>query len=52
MTKNAIVRKTTRIAGTAAVLGATAALILVGSPADAATVGQARGIAITMARGI
>lgn len=53
MAKNNIVTKTSRIAGMAAVLGAGAALLLVGAPADAAQVNAAaRGVAITFARGV
>ncbi len=52
MLQNNIVRKTSRIAGMAAVLGATAALILVGGPADAATMSNARGVVMGMARGV
>lgn len=52
MTQNVIVRKTSRVVAMSAVLGTTAALLLVGAPADAATVELARGVAITMARGV
>lgn len=53
MTKNTIVRKSTRIAGLAAVLGTTAALVLVGAPADAAQITTfGRGIVHTLGRGI
>ncbi len=53
MTKNAIVRKTTRIAGFAAVLGTATALLLVGAPADAAQLETfGRGVVITMGRGV
>lgn len=52
MHQNALVRKTSRVVAMSTVLGATAALILVGAPADAATVEAARGVAITMARGV
>jgi hypothetical protein len=61
MINNAIFRKSSRIAGAAAVLGASAALLLIGAPADAATVqsgatsmlsSAARGISVGYARGI
>lgn len=52
MTQHAIVRKTARIAGMAAILGATAAVILVGGPADAATSETSRGVVIAMSRGV
>lgn len=52
MSKNAIVRKTSRIAGAAAVLGAASALLLLGVPADAAVHTSARGVAIALSRGV
>lgn len=53
MNKNAFLNKITRIAAGSAVLGTTAALILVGAPADADVIGSAaRGVSITFARGV
>ncbi len=61
MINNAIFRKTSRIAAMAAVLGTSAALLLIGAPADASTVpdgtttlirAAARGISVGYARGI
>lgn len=53
MPKNSIARKTTRIASMAAVLGAAAALLLVGAPADAAQIGTlGRGVVHTFGRGV
>lgn len=53
MTKNTFCSKIARIAAGSAVLGTTAALILVGAPADADVVGSAaRGVSITFARGV
>lgn len=53
MTKSVLTKKIARIATGSAVLGATAALILVGAPADAGILdGAARGVSISLARGV
>lgn len=44
MPKNVIVRKAIRISSIAAVIGASAALMLVGAPADAAVLLRSTGI--------
>lgn len=53
MSKNIFFNKIARIATGSAVLGTTAALILIGAPADADVIGSAaRGVSITFARGV
>lgn len=53
MNKNTFSSKIARIAAGSAVLGTTAALMLVGAPADADVIKvAARGVSITFARGV
>lgn len=53
MTKSTFFNRITRIAAGSAVLGTTAALMLVGAPADAEVIrSAARGVSITFARGV
>lgn len=55
MRKNPVISKVSRIAGAAAILGTTAALLFVGAPADASVVQQqlfSTGIKIAASTGI